>query len=112
MDADRKDKSCLDPRSSARIRGDSSVFFFSVISVFSVVNLSSESDPMRSFLDNLWALYELARLALITRCNFKGKYWTWRWHTAIGPDSSRISRAEKLRAMLHYGRWVARMRRG
>jgi hypothetical protein len=67
---------------------------------------------MRHSLDTLWALYELARLAVITRCRFSGAYWTWRWQTALGPDASRISRAERWRAILHYGRWVARMRRG
>ncbi len=60
--------------------------------------------------DTLWALYELARLGVVTRFNFRGKYWTWRWQTAMGSNPT-ISRTERWRAMLEYGRWVARMRR-
>ncbi|MFO0856286.1 MAG: hypothetical protein U0640_02875 [Phycisphaerales bacterium] len=67
---------------------------------------------MRRTLDFLWALYELARLALITRFNFKGKYWTWRWQTALGPQgANKFTSRQRWHAMIEYGRWVARMRR-
>ena len=29
-------------------------------------------------------IYELTRLAIITRLRFRGPYWTWRLHTAFG----------------------------
>jgi len=62
-------------------------------------------------LDFLGGLYELARLAAISRFRFRGDYWTWRLYTAFGrglPDS----RAELVRAVLAYGIWAHRMRRG
>ncbi|HLP82720.1 MAG TPA: hypothetical protein VK157_00075 [Phycisphaerales bacterium] len=65
---------------------------------------------MRHHLDTLWALYELARLYVITGGKLKGAYWTWRWQTALG-DNHGKSRRELVQAMLEYGRWVARMRR-
>jgi hypothetical protein len=65
---------------------------------------------MRSFLDNFWAVYELARLYVITGGKLKGAYWTWRWQTALGENHGK-SRWELARAALEYGRWVARMRR-
>ncbi|HYF13554.1 MAG TPA: hypothetical protein VD971_00630 [Phycisphaerales bacterium] len=55
-------------------------------------------------------LYELFRLAVLSRFRMRGKYWTWRMHTALG-DGAGVSPAERRRAILEYGRWVARMRR-
>lgn len=65
---------------------------------------------MRGFLDTLGGIYELARLAVITRFRFRGPYWRWRLHTAFGrgyPESKR----ELVRSVLAYGRWIRRMRR-
>lgn len=61
----------------------------------------------------LGGLYELARMAWITRANFSGKYWTWRWQTALGPmgKHAQVSSGERRSAMLEYARWVWRMRR-
>jgi len=56
-------------------------------------------------------LYELARLAIITRFRFRGDYWSWRLHTAFGRGYP-ASRLELVRAVLAYGRWVFRMRHG
>lgn len=58
----------------------------------------------------LGALYQLARLAVITRFAFKGPYWRWRLHTAFG--NHRPSPAQAWASILEYGRWVHRMRRG
>lgn len=55
------------------------------------------------------AVYELARLALVSRFRFKGPYWQWRLHTAFGRGYP--GRRELLRSVLAYGRWVGRMRR-
>jgi hypothetical protein len=66
---------------------------------------------MSRVLDFLGALYELARLAILTRFRFKGPYWTWRMHTAFGrglPESRRDLAA----SVIEYGAWVHRMRRG
>jgi hypothetical protein len=58
-------------------------------------------------------LYELARLAVITRFRFGGPYWSWRTTTALGPKGTdAVPAAERRRAILHYARWVARMRTG
>jgi hypothetical protein len=66
---------------------------------------------MRSILETLGGLYELARLAVISRGRFRGAYWSWRVHTAFGRGIPE-SRGELVRAVLAYGRWVSRMRRG
>lgn len=58
----------------------------------------------------LLGLYELARLALLSRFRFKGPYWTWRLHTAFGRGYP-SSKAELIRAVLAYGRWIHDMRR-
>lgn len=68
---------------------------------------------MRYLLDTLGAIYQLARLAFITRFRFSGPYWQWRTHTAFGSgESSDRSIRRNLSAIFEYGRWVHRMRRG
>ncbi len=62
------------------------------------------------FLDTLGGLYELARLAVISRFRFSGPYWQWRLHTAFGKEHP--PRGEMVRSVLDYGRWVYRTRRG
>jgi hypothetical protein len=64
---------------------------------------------LRNLLTLPGALYELARLALISRFRFKGPYWQWRLHTAFGKGYP--GRPELIRSVLEYGRWVRRMRR-
>lgn len=59
----------------------------------------------------LGGLYELARLGVISRFRFRGAYWQWRLHTAFGRGYP-ASRAELLRSVLEYGRWMYRTRRG
>lgn len=63
------------------------------------------------FLDTIGGLYQLARLAALSRFRFRGPYWTWRLHTAFGRGYP-ASRLELARALLAYGRWMHRMRRG
>lgn len=65
---------------------------------------------MSRILDNLGGLWELGRLAALTRFRFKGPYWRWRVHTAFGRGYP--TRRELARGVLAYGRWVRRMRRG
>ena len=65
---------------------------------------------MHRVTDNLWALYELARLGVVTRFRFRGPYWSWRMHTAFGRGYPE-SRAELVRAVMAYGRWIRQMRR-
>ncbi len=65
---------------------------------------------MRWLIDTLGGLYELARLGVITRFDFKGPYWSWRLHTAFGKGYP-STRAETLRSILEYARWVRKMRR-
>jgi hypothetical protein len=64
---------------------------------------------MRLFFQNLMALYELARLGVISRFRFRGPYWQWRMHTAFGRGYPE-SRIEMIRAILAYGRWIHRTR--
>lgn len=66
--------------------------------------------PVQAIIDWFGGLYELARLAVITRARFNGPYWHWRLHTAFGRGYP--PRAETIRAVLAYGRWVYRSRRG
>lgn len=65
---------------------------------------------MRRILDTIGGVYQLTRLALLSRCRFGGAYWNWRMHTALGQDQP--GRLAVFRAMLEYGVWVHRMRRG
>lgn len=67
-------------------------------------------NPLRWTIDTAGGLYELARLGAISRFRFKGSYWQWRLHTAFGRGYP--PRAELVRSVLEYGRWVRRMRRG
>jgi hypothetical protein len=66
---------------------------------------------MRTIPDNLAALYELVRLGVLSGFRFRGAYWQWRLHTAFGRGYP-SSRRELVRAVLAYGRWIHRMRRG
>jgi len=65
---------------------------------------------LRTMIDSIGGLYELARLALLTRCDFRGPYWTWRLHTAFGNNP--IKRGEAALSVLKYARWAHRQRRG
>ena len=65
---------------------------------------------MTIVLDFLGALYELARLAVVSRGRFRGAYWSWRLHTAFGRGYP-ATRTETLKSIFDYGRWVYRMRR-
>lgn len=67
---------------------------------------------MRPILDTLGAVYQLARLAVVTRFRFGGPYWRWRLHTAFGTAPPSLTAAQKLHSVLDYGRWIHRMRRG
>jgi hypothetical protein len=66
---------------------------------------------VQHLLETLGGLYELLRLGLISRFRFRGPYWSWRLHTAFGRGYPR-SRAELVRSVLAYGRWIYRTRRG
>ncbi len=61
-------------------------------------------------LDTICAIYELARLAIITRFRLKGPYWSWRIETAFGRGLPE-SKLELLKSLLHYGAWCRRIRR-
>ena len=65
---------------------------------------------MRSLLTIPGALYELLRLGVITRFNFRGPYWSWLMNTAFGRGMP-ASRWETICSILDYGRWVRHMRR-
>lgn len=66
---------------------------------------------MSSLSDTLGALYQLLRLAILTRFRFRGPYWSWRLHTAFGRGYP-ATRRELVGSVLEYGRWVHRMKRG
>lgn len=66
---------------------------------------------MRGLVDMFWGVYELARLAALTRFRFRGRYWRWRYETAFGRGAPR-SRLALCRALLRYGAWAHRMRTG
>lgn len=63
--------------------------------------------------DTLGGLWELFRLALRSRFRMHNRYWAWRRETAFGTDAAHMpSRRNRFRAILDYGRWVSRMKRG
>ncbi len=64
---------------------------------------------MRRFLETLGGLYQLARLAVISKFRFKGPYWQWRMHTAFGRGFP-STRTELVRSILEYGRWMHRLK--
>jgi hypothetical protein len=64
---------------------------------------------MRRFLESLGGLYQLARLGVISKFRFKGAYWQWRMHTAFGRGYP-STRAELIRSILEYGRWMHRLK--
>ncbi len=67
---------------------------------------------MRAVLHTLDAVWQLTRLALVTRGKLRGRYWHWRFETAFGSDPSRRPPwMERVKAMLRFGHWVGRMRR-
>jgi len=55
------------------------------------------------------ALIELARFAMLTGFRFKGPYWAWRLHTALGTAPS--STVRRARAAIAYGLWIRKMRK-
>lgn len=67
---------------------------------------------MAWILEQLGSAYELARLAVISRCRWSGAYWQWREHTAFGRGRPEGGRLALVKATWHYGRWAYRMRRG
>jgi len=60
--------------------------------------------------DTIGGVYELARLALLTRFRFRCDYWRWRFQTAFGRGLP-ASRIELANRMMRYARWTHRMRR-
>ena len=68
---------------------------------------------VRRMIDTLGGLWELLLLGCKTRFQMRGPYWRWRYETAFGTDPARMpSRRERWRAILHYGVWVYRTKRG
>jgi hypothetical protein len=69
---------------------------------------------MTTFREFFGALYELARLGMVSGFRFRGPYWQWRFHTAFGrgrPKAPWWQRGSLLHSVYDYGRWVYRMRR-
>jgi hypothetical protein len=67
--------------------------------------------PMIRITTVIWGSLELLRLGWITRFRLKGRYWSWRMHTAMG-DGPKPGRGEMIRLILEYAAWARRMRRG
>ncbi len=68
---------------------------------------------MRAVLDTLGGWWQLLCMGLRGGLSRKSAYWRWRQETAFGSDPDAMpSRRERWRAMLDYGRWVHRMKRG
>lgn len=68
---------------------------------------------MNRVIETIGGLWELARLALASRLRLRSGYWRWRRETAFGSDpSARPAMRARCRALLDYGRWVYRMKRG
>lgn len=67
---------------------------------------------MRRIQETIGGLWELACLAAASRFRLRGPYWRWRAETAFGGGSAPPPLGRRLRAILDYGRWVYRMKRG
>ena len=67
--------------------------------------------PMRRITTIALGLLELVRLGIITRFRLKGRYWTWRLHTAMG-DGPKPGRGEMIFMAIEYAAWARRMRKG
>ncbi|MBX3364914.1 MAG: hypothetical protein KF866_09130 [Phycisphaeraceae bacterium] len=65
---------------------------------------------MRKFLDTCGGLFQLTRLAFLSKGRFRGPYWQWRIQTAYGRGLP-ASRRRRLHDLLEYARWVHRVRR-
>jgi hypothetical protein len=65
---------------------------------------------MRDAIDTVVGLARILGLVLASGFRVRGAYWSWRRHTAFGagPEPRGM---ERVRAVLGYARWVARMRR-
>lgn len=66
--------------------------------------------PVGTILETIGGLYQLCRLAALSRFRFRGPYWRWRLHTAFGRGYP-ASKRELLAGLLDYARWMHRMRR-
>jgi hypothetical protein len=64
---------------------------------------------MRTFSTLIFGPIELARLALVSGFRLRGKYWSWRWHTAFG--RGRPPRGELIWSVLRFAHWARRMRK-
>jgi hypothetical protein len=69
---------------------------------------------MHRFIDTLGGIGELLLIAARAGFRLNRPYWRWRRETAFGPPDAaqRLPRIARIRAMLEYGRWVYRMKRG
>ena len=68
---------------------------------------------MRHLEEVVGGLWELFLLGVRSRFRLRGSYWRWRAETAFGTDAARRPGAvQRIRAVLSYGRWVYRMKRG
>ena len=68
---------------------------------------------MGRVVDTLGGLWELGVLAVRSRFRLRGPYWRWRDETAFGTRAAaRPTRWRRVLAVLGYGRWVYRMKRG
>ncbi len=65
---------------------------------------------IRDLVDSVCGLARLGALVAMSGFRLRGAYWTWRWHTAFGAGPEPRG-WEKVRAIVHYARWVHRMRR-
>ncbi len=62
-------------------------------------------------LELLGGLWVLAGLAVVSGFRFRGRYWSWRMHTALPGGGAPAGRWTRLRLGLEYARWAWRMRR-
>lgn len=68
---------------------------------------------MRYLIDTLGGLWELALMAMRSRCRLRSRYWRWRRETAFGNDPEHMPpAAERRRQILAFARWAYRMKRG
>ncbi len=69
--------------------------------------------PVQGIIDILGGFWEILLLGVRGGFRSRSPYWKWRSETAFGSDPSRKPPIlTRVNAILAYGRWVYRMKRG
>ena len=73
---------------------------------------------LQRIIERIGGVWELARIGCASHLRGGHRYWDWRRETAFGSDAKnvkcgtkRLSRRDRIRAVMRFGSWVYRMKR-